>query len=73
MENIIYSLQNLQIHEHERITRTNTLDQNTHITKDTLIKTCLQLYHENATLKKEIQRLTNPDCISEPKIPKWVH
>jgi len=67
MEDITYSLQKLQLHS-------RTYTKNTQITKGTLIQTCLQLYHENDTLKKEIQRLINlRDHTHEPKIPKWVH
>lgn len=75
MESLIYSLQKLQLHSPEPIEQQPVQNSSTPkpITKGVLVSTCLELYHENIALKKEIQRLMGIHCKLDPKIPKWVH
>ena len=79
MEDIIYSLQNLQLSTKQEdsltLARANTSicrQRAPPITTKKIANICLQLYHENIALKKEIQRLQLLGNILDPKIPTWV-
>lgn len=86
MEDIIYSLQNLQLstkqEDHLTLARVPTTicraggPMTTRapapMTTKKIANICLQLYHENIALKKEIQRLKLLGNIPDPQIPTWV-
>lgn len=78
MEDIIYSLQNLQLSTKQEDSLTlacvppSICRVPAPITTKKIANICLQLYHENIALKKEIQRLQLLGNIPDPKIPTWV-
>lgn len=79
MEDIIYSLQNLQLSTKQEGSLTLACVPPSicrvpapPITTKKIANICLQLYHENIALKKEIQRLQLLGNIPDPKIPTWV-
>jgi len=78
MEDIIYSLQNLKLStkQEDSLTLarvpTSICRQRAPMTTKKIANICLQLYHENIALKKEIQRLQLLGNIADPKIPTWV-
>ena len=79
MEDIIYSLQNLQLSTKQedsltlaRVPTSICRQRAPPITTKKIANICLQLYHENIALKKEIQRLQLLGNLADPKIPTWV-
>jgi len=79
MEDIIYSLQNLQLSTKQedsltlaRVPTTICRVSAPPMTTKKIANICLQLYHENIALKKEIQRLKLLGNIPDPQIPTWV-
>ena len=81
MEDIIHSLQNLQLSTKQEgggltaLARTHdrySCDIRMPISSANIANICLQLYHENVALKKEIQRLHRLGNIQDPQIPNWV-
>lgn len=69
MEAIIHSLQNLQLTTKQE----GGLDAPKRAPTKKITNICLQLYHENVALKKEIHRLHRLRNIPESQIPTWIH